>query len=839
MHTPGALLRVIGKGLLNVAGAGLAGELLADFLPEVAQDVWAWWRRDRTPEQQREELQALANATPAEVEQAVQDAVLAVAFDQPAEVQKGLTRYLAQVPAAIRQSLRRPADPDGLSLPFFLSFKEPDDLLPLLPSRAPRFQPGDRPLPGIDWELVEQLGSGGFGEVWKARNPHFDGVPPVALKFCLDPAAKDRLLRHEAAVLNQLMRQGRHPGIVTLQHTYLSADPPCLEYEFVAGGDLTGVIREWHQQPPSPEMADRAARLMLDLARIVAFAHHLNPPIVHRDLKPANILLVSGGVVSGKGADTTHHAPRTTHQLKITDFGIGGVAASHAIARTRPSVSQGQFLVTALRGAHTPLYASPQQMRGAPPDPRDDVHALGVIWHQLVTGNLVAGRPGGARWSKRLSDLGMSAGMIELLGACVEEDSADRPADAADLAGRLAALLGDDTPARLAPDLADQVQRTLRQVEQAHAEARSLSEQAHDFAAAARLLDTVPEHLRDAGLYRRVCQLRDRVLALDRIIREAVHAARLDGLRPQIEELLRLQPQRLDLVRLLDVLPRGPDLAKLPRTITNSLGMKLTLIHPGSFLMGSPGAETGRGADEGPQHDVTLPIALWRRLRRGRGADEGPQHDVTLTQPFYLGVYPVTQREYEAVIGRNPAHFTKSNGGGPAHPVEQVSWDEAVRFCRGLSLLTAEKQAGRDYRLPTEAEWEFACRAGTTTAFAVGENLGSEMANFDGSRPHGVSRQGPFLQRTSKVGAYRPNAWGLHDMHGNVWEWCADWYQEGYYEESPAADPRGPAHGEHRVLRGGSWNNSGHLCRSARRNKYPADFRSDTIGFRVAMAAIW
>ena len=137
--------------------------------------------------------------------------------------------------------------------------------------------------------------------------------------------------------------------------------------------------------------------------------------------------------------------------------------------------------------------------------------------------------------------------------------------------------------------------------------------------------------------------------------------------------------------------------------------------------------------------------------------------------------------------------------------------------------------------MPTEAEWEYACRADTTTPFAFGAALSSERANFDGNHPYGAAERGPHRQRTSKVGSYRTNPWGLYDMHGNVWEWCADWYAAGYYADSPEHDPAGPPRGTWRVLRGGSWNNSGHLCRAARRNKYAPDFRNDAIGFRVAM----
>src|SRR5262249_6169041 len=211
----------------------------------------------------------------------------------PAESSRACAALYRGVRAMRRRPAPRPADPSGRTVPPSLVLLRPEDLLTLLPARPPRFKAGDRPLSGVDWELVELLGVGGFGEVWKAHNPYFDGVPPVALKFCLDPAARERLLKHEAAILNHVMRQGRHEGIVLLQHTYLSADPPCLEYEFVEGGDLTGLLLESKESRTGLPPVE-AARVVHRLATIVGFAHRLKPPIVHRDLKPANILVQRG-----------------------------------------------------------------------------------------------------------------------------------------------------------------------------------------------------------------------------------------------------------------------------------------------------------------------------------------------------------------------------------------------------------------------------------------------------------------------------------------------------------------------------------------------------------------
>ena len=422
MRTPLVLLRAIGKAVLTVMGpAGVLGGIVIDAVAEIANNVWDAWGKGKSDEVHRAELEAVAQATGEEICEGIAEIVQEIVAAEPADVRQALAGYLRQVPASIRQRLRRPADPSGTTVPPGLVLRKGEDLLPFLPARLPLFQPGDRPLPGVDWVLDELLGVGGFGEVWKAHNPHVEGFAPVALKFCIDPQARRRLLQHEAEVCAQVMRQGRHPGIVTLRATYLDADPPCLEYEYIEGGDLAGLIQGWHRQTPKPT-PEQAAKVVLRLSEIVGFAHRLNPPIVHRDLKPSNILLQRGEGVT---------------QFKIADFGIGGVAVSQAIKATNRGTSVGAFMTSAVRGSYTPAYASPEQMRGSPPDPRDDVHALGVIWYQILTGDLARGRPGGKGWRTRLVDQSMGPELLNLLESCFEDHPADRPADAADLAEKL------------------------------------------------------------------------------------------------------------------------------------------------------------------------------------------------------------------------------------------------------------------------------------------------------------------------------------------------------------------------------------------------------------------
>lgn len=250
------------------------------------------------------------------------------------------------------------------------------------------------------------------------------------------------------------------------------------------------------------------------------------------------------------------------------------------------------------------------------------------------------------------------------------------------------------------------------------------------------------------------------------------------------------------LVLIIVLLFASPNAGQQPKAITNSIGMKLVLIHPGSFTMGSQEEEIGRKENELP-------------------------HEVTISKSFYLGVYEVNQDEYEKVMGKNPSHFK-----GRMLPVEKVSWDDAVSFCKALSELPAERANGRVYRLPTEAEWEYACRAASITSYCFGDDAESlgEYAWFEENAEF----------KTHPVGLKKPNRWGLYDMHGNVWEWCVDWCTD--YPSGEAADPNGPSEGSTHVRRGSCWFFVAKYCRSAMRDAGVPSLRAADIGFRVAMS---
>jgi formylglycine-generating enzyme required for sulfatase activity len=381
------------------------------------------------------------------------------------------------------------------------------------------------------------------------------------------------------------------------------------------------------------------------MATALGHLHRRQQPIVHRHLWPGQIL------VSARN--------RGGWRCRIADLGLGPWSSP-----------------TLTSPAQNP-YASPEQRRDKPPQPQDDVFALGVLWYQLLVGNLDQPRPGGSSWRRRLTRQGAPPELIELVEACFDDDVAERPADGLVLADRI------------------------------HKLARR------------------PKPLTQNGAHR------------------------------------------------------------LVPAVINTLGMAFVPVPGGTFWMGSDFSEPGRERNEYIRHEMTL------------------------DRDFQLSVTPVTQRQFELVMLRNPAKFAAEQGGSPEHPVENVSWHEAEEFCQRLSAMPDELQARRRYRLPTEAEWERACRAGTSTSYSFGAILPPSQACCAAQAP-------------ARVGRFAPNGYGLFDMHGNVWEWCDDVY------------PGNPA-GAMRVLRGGSWRSCAASCRSAARQGLPSAARADDVGFRVVM----
>jgi eukaryotic-like serine/threonine-protein kinase len=246
---------------------------------------------------------------------------------------------------------------------------------------------------------------------------------------------------------------------------------------------------------------------------------------------------------------------------------------------------------------------------------------------------------------------------------------------------------------------------------------------------------------------------------------------------------------------------------KSARYFTEDLGggvsLEMVAIPAGEFMMGSLAGELERENDEGPQYRVKI-------------------------AGFFMGRFAVTQAQWQAVMGNNPANFKDEN-----HPVEQVSWNDAQAFCKKLS-----QQTGRTYRLPSEAEWEYACRAGTTTPFHFGPTITPELANYFGDFTYGSGPKGQYRGQTTPVGSFAANRFGLHDTHGNVWEWCLDHWHKSY-SGAPADGSAWVVNGNSsfRALRGGSWLNNPRFCRSANRVWNYPEVREIDYGFRIVMSS--
>jgi eukaryotic-like serine/threonine-protein kinase len=545
--------------------------------------------------------------------------------------------------------------------------------------------------------------------------------------------------------------------------------------EYVEGIDLAQLVKR-----DGPLPVAQACDYIRQAAAGLQHAHERG--LVHRDLKPPNLLLSgvrgqeSGGRSQGATAGALSLPPDSrplTPVVKVLDMGLARLhrAGAPSAKAEHPVTSLVTPVGSMMMG--TPDFMAPEQaldFHGA--DIRADIYSLGCTLYYLLCGRPPF--PGGSALHKLLRHQQETPPLLEAsaeVNAVLLRMLAKRPEDRyqtpAEAAAALTTVLGHGGAPEVIPTA---------EVVPIPASGQWLDRQ------------TVRQRWR-----RQVAAGVGVLLASLALLGYLLHRQFRDG------GVAGRQSR-----------PAGGEAP--PRQLTNSIGMPLVLIPSGTFAMGSPETEAGR-----------MP---W----------EGPVHEVRITRPFYMGVHEVTQGQFEKVRGKNPSWFSPTGPGKAlvagvdtaALPVENVTWEEAKDFCVRLSALALEKEGRRAYRLPTEAEWEYACRAGSQSVFHFGNDPQQLKAYAwtdvsSGGRPH-------------PVGQLQANAFGLHDMHGNVEEWCADYLDPNYYQKSPQEDPPGPQMPGPNLCRGGSWNYNWNLGRAAYRTTGGTGMRYPHVGFRVVCA---
>lgn len=686
------------------------------------------------------------------------------------------------------------------------------------------------------YELLSVLGRGAMGTVYKARHSKLDKL--VAVKV-LDIGR----LRDERAVARferemKAVASAEHPHIVRATDAGESEGRHFLVMEFVEGLDLSRLLCN-----VGPLPAAEACELVRQAALGLQYAH--SKGLVHRDLKPSNLIL----------ARNENGSP----QVKILDMGL-------ALLRM-PQASEGRELTSDGQVMGTFDYMAPEQATDSHKvDIRADIYSLGATLYKLLCGQsplagheedspikrlMTVANETPLSIGQRRSDL--PEGLPAVVDRMLARNRDERYATPAEVA---AALTPFCVPCDLTALLqkADAVQPIARrdtllpttlQCGPGSSTEKAASKEA---TGGARRVEPVSARFRFSSGRRRLLRLFGFALGLLAAL-AAVWVIRI-GMENRKSGLKRGVEGPLQTPRATDggpmdetAVPAGhvPQLAEAPFDaaqalahqqawarhlgseieISNSIGMRFRLIPPGEFMMGS--------FDHEPAYT----------------ADQGPRHRVRITQVFYLGMFEVTQGEYSQVMGSNPSYYSSGGEGDKKavgsftsrHPVNAVSWLDAVAFCNKLSELeqlqpcyslvgaTVATVAGDGYRLPTEAEWEYACRSGSAGMYCFWDNT-----QLDDYAWHKAICEG-----LHPVGEKLPNGFGLYDVHGSLLEWCGDWWATDYYANSPVDDPPGPDSGESRALRGGSWRN-GHPphLRCARRSHYAPDVSYDYTGFRVA-----
>ena len=642
--------------------------------------------------------------------------------------------------------------------------------------------------------IFDKLGEGGMGAVYRGR--HLRLNVDVALKIMTTPSslsdeARDnyvqRFLREA-----QTAAQVDHPNLIRVYDVNSEHGLHYLIMQMLEGESAGARLTR------KKSLAEKeAVAICLGVAEGLAEAHRRG--IVHRDIKPDNVMVGPDG------------------RVRVLDLGL-------AKAVSTEDAPDAHMLTQADTAMGTPSFMSPEQFVAARDvTPATDVWSLGVMLFHLLAGKLPWEGNTVYVLAKVIqedppSDLkGLRPDASDEIRAIVERALKKKPEErypdcgemARELRGRLKALGVEDAMGLLADpeagaarppsapgrDKLTSIARAVSRIDPGSEapKAEASTEKTVVYAgrkggapAGGETLPTARIGAEGGGSSWK--------LAL--VVAVVLLGVALGGFAALRAALSTDEPEKSVPAPKIVVAPAG-DVQRfdLGRGVT----IRMIPIRAGRFTRGSLDAEPGRKIDESPALEVRI------------------SHD------FLMSVTEVTQEQFERVTKRNP-----SNNRGPQHPVEQVTWEDATYFCKRLSRIIRKK-----CRLPTEAEWEYACRAGSTTAFSWGEAATAEMANYDASKETPLSAPGAARGKTLPVAQLPPNGWGLYDMHGNVAEWCLDWYAANYYAAGADADPAGPEEGENRVYRGGSWFYGAEAMRSACRESTWPTGRNSNIGFRV------
>jgi formylglycine-generating enzyme required for sulfatase activity/tRNA A-37 threonylcarbamoyl transferase component Bud32 len=665
------------------------------------------------------------------------------------------------------------------------------------------------PFPMQRYQVREILGAGGFGTAFRCHDRNFD--EEVVVKTLHDGAME----RNMADVFREarLLRKLNHPAIIGV-HECEYADPvhharPYIVMDYFAGGSLENFIQ--HGNMLSVEDMLLIAR---QIAQGMLAAHQQG--ILHRDIKPDNMLIRKEG---------------STWKVKIIDFGLA--LRKQTIETSMAARSAGNTILSD-SVAGTVKYAPPEQMgemKGVKPGPYSDVYSFGKMCCYAM---FKTTEPKDRHWKAVPESI--RTDLKEMMDQCREEELVHRLPSFEPVLKVLEALDPMEAQRKKEEEGRQEAEMERRRRELEEAEKKRQDQEKAE-------LERKRREQAEAERQRQQLERlqRDGEAKLIQVVREALD--RNNGKLVQADATAAnetCKQHRIPTERAKQIVAEVKDewqKAHPPKTerkpgeiITNSLGMKFAWIPPETFLMGSPKNEEGRepyqGADEF-QHKVTLTKGFFmgiQQVTRGQFATFVQKAGFKTQAEREGGAHIWTDKEWKqdpAANWRNPG-FEQTND----HPVTCVSWNDAVAFAEWLA-----KQDNKRIRLPSEAEWEYACRARTTTPFHFGETISTDQANFDGNYTYGKGTKGKFRQKTTPVGSFPANAWGLFDMHGNLWDWCQDWF--GEHPRNDVVDPQGPESGQYRVLRGGSWISDPENCRSACRNGLEPAYRFSIFGLRV------